>query len=163
MPCKGLRMELFHGSILDPAFIAARLVVPNADVVFATAQISIYKHDEQKVAEINIAGTKNVLKAIQADGNKRLIHFSSIHAMDPFPRDQALNEQRPLRQSGTTTYDASKIAVKTNGDGCCRQWLRCYDHRAHICIWCTITILHCWVMPSLTWQMGKCPHLFGRI
>ena len=53
-------------------------------------------------------GTKNLIKVIQNNGVRRMIHFSSIHALSHFPLDQPMDETRPLVMEGPTWYEITK-------------------------------------------------------
>jgi dihydroflavonol-4-reductase len=60
---------------------------------------------------INVAGTGNVVEACLRCGVRRLVHFSSIHALVQEPMDIPVDEQRPLVESRRyPPYDRSKAA-----------------------------------------------------
>jgi dihydroflavonol-4-reductase len=68
-----------------------------AEVVFhAAARISITRTDMAQVAETNIGGTRSVVAACRAAGVRRLVHFSSIEALEPRPLDSPVDEERPF-------------------------------------------------------------------
>jgi len=61
------------------------------------------------VEKINIQGTRNVIEACRRSGVKRLVHFSSIHAINPEPRHKAVDENNALIEGRRyPPYDRSK-------------------------------------------------------
>lgn len=83
-----------------------------ADIVYhLAANISLLKHEWRQVEAINVIGTRNVVEACLQCGVKRLVHFSSIHAVTQFPLDKPVDESRPLVGSREhPPYDRSKAA-----------------------------------------------------
>jgi len=62
---------------------------------------------------VNVGGTVAVVRACRAAGVRRLVHFSSVHALAQEPRDLPLDETRPLvDQARALPYDASKAAAE---------------------------------------------------
>ena len=62
---------------------------------------------------VNVDGTRNVVDACVEAGVLRLVHFSSIHALSPEPRDVAIDETRALTESPRMPpYDRSKAAAE---------------------------------------------------
>ncbi len=77
-------------------------------VIHLAAKISISGDPDGSVRAVNYNGTKNIAQACLKYGVKRLIHFGTIHAYDPFPIDEPLDETRNLVVNGTD-YDRSKV------------------------------------------------------
>jgi dihydroflavonol-4-reductase len=80
-------------------------------VYHLAAIISLLKSEWPLVEKVNVIGTRNVVEACRRSGVKRLVHFSSIHAMVQEPFDKPVDESRPLvsgRQN--PPYDRSKAA-----------------------------------------------------
>ncbi len=105
-----LHLETCEGDVTDPASL--RRAFRGAEVVYhAAAHISIV-HDEWPALEaVNIEGTRNVVAAAQECGVRRLVHFSSVHALQQEPLDEPLDESRPLVSSPDySPYDRSKAA-----------------------------------------------------
>jgi dihydroflavonol-4-reductase len=89
-----LPVERVHGDIGSPSALAAAFA--GIDVVFHTAaRISITRRDAQATADVNVGGTRNVIEACRRAGVRRLVHFSSIEALDPFPLTSSVDEDRP--------------------------------------------------------------------
>jgi len=81
-----------------------------ADVVYhLAARIVISAADEDEVHAVNVQGVRNVLDACERAGVRRLVHFSSIHALAQKPVDEPLDETRPLADTGPCLlYDRTK-------------------------------------------------------
>lgn len=106
----GLNVEIVPGDVRDldslcRAFEGAPLVYHTA------ARISLRKNDWPLLEAINVDGTRNVVEACLRCGVRRLVHVSSIHALDQQPLDVPLDESRPLVESPRRPpYDRSKAA-----------------------------------------------------
>ena len=112
---EGLDVERVRGDLGEAASLARAFA--GADVVVhAAAYISLLRTDSRLVDEINVAGTAAVLAACRASGVHRLVHFSSIHALDQRPLDRPVDEERPLSDEhpirGLPPYDRSKAAAE---------------------------------------------------
>ncbi|RPJ09913.1 MAG: NAD-dependent epimerase/dehydratase family protein [Spirochaetaceae bacterium] len=81
-----------------------------ADTVFhCAAMIAISRNHIRQMNEINIRGTENVVAACREAGVRRLVHFSSIHAISPYPEGKQVDETKPSVCSGEgMPYDYSK-------------------------------------------------------
>lgn len=78
-PIRGLDVETVEGDIVDlDSLIRA---FEGADVVYHLAGvISIVPGEWDRLYEVNVVGTRNVISACFACGVKRLVYASSIHA-----------------------------------------------------------------------------------
>jgi dihydroflavonol-4-reductase len=106
---EGLDVECVKGDVasLDDLYKA----FANADVVYHLASYVSIQSNEWSQFNINVTGTRQVIAASRACGVKRLVHFSSIHALQKEPLDQVLDEERPLVDSNSRSpYDRSKAA-----------------------------------------------------
>jgi len=104
---EGLPVEISPGSMDSPDALSQ--LVKGADVVFhLAAQISIEGKNDKSLLDKNIEGTKNIIEVIQHSGNIRLIHFSSIHALEHEPLNQPMDEKRPLALNDPIYYTQSK-------------------------------------------------------
>ncbi|MBI5538341.1 MAG: NAD-dependent epimerase/dehydratase family protein [Deltaproteobacteria bacterium] len=105
---EGVAVQAVPGDLLDVDSLVKAF--SGADQVFhAAVRISIASGDEKLVHDTNVIGTRNVVEACVRAGVKRLIHFSSIHALSSTPVDQLIDESRPLASgSGLLPYDRSK-------------------------------------------------------
>jgi len=104
----GLDVECVPGDIND--FVSLRQAFTDIDIVYHLASfVSIQTDEWAKLEATNIAGTRQVIAACQASGVRRLVHFSSIHALQKEPFNQPLDEQRPLVDTHShSPYDRSK-------------------------------------------------------
>ncbi|MBN2174301.1 MAG: NAD-dependent epimerase/dehydratase family protein [Bacteroidales bacterium] len=96
------------GDLLDP--VSLENLCKDAEIVFhLAAKISITNKNKNEVFRINVEGTKNLMAACLKQHIGKFIHFSSIHALDPFPLDEELNENRPYVRDITMAYEQSKL------------------------------------------------------
>lgn len=77
-------------------------------VIHLAAKISLGNNSYKSVFEVNVTGTKNLLRAAKKAGVKRFIHFSSIDALEHAPLDKQLDEKRPLRTKSKVAYESTK-------------------------------------------------------
>jgi dihydroflavonol-4-reductase len=105
---EGLAVETVRGDVRDPASVER--LVAGAEVVYhLAAAVSISGKDWPILESINITGTRNVVEACLKCGVRRLVHFSSIHAITQEPLESPLDEMRPLVDSSDALpYDRSK-------------------------------------------------------
>jgi dihydroflavonol-4-reductase len=103
-----LDIEIVHGDILDPSSL--QRAFKDAEIVFHLAgSISLSSKSWDLVEAINDTGVRNVVQACLQTGVKRLVHFSSIHAIKQEPLDAPLDETRHrLTDSQGSPYDRSK-------------------------------------------------------
>ena len=108
----GVACEFVDGDILDRASLA-RAFAGCERVFHLAARISIVSGDDDIVHAINADGTRNVVAACEETRVRRLVHFSSIHALSPTPHDQAIDETRALTSSPhMPPYDRSKAQAE---------------------------------------------------
>jgi dihydroflavonol-4-reductase len=106
---EGLELEAVKGDILN--MTSLKELADGAEVlIHLAASISI--NGDQHVLDTNVVGTKNVLDVVRSCQVKRLLHFSSIHALVHQPRDQTLDEGRPLAVSDHIIYNQSKALAE---------------------------------------------------
>jgi dihydroflavonol-4-reductase len=103
LPVEKVAADILNAESLQKAFVGV-------DVVFhLAARISIVNSDRQQVEAMNIFGVRHVVEACLTSGVKRLVHVSSIHAHQQEPKQQQLDETRPLVGSYRSfSYDHSK-------------------------------------------------------
>ena len=106
---EGLDLELVKGDLLN--LTSLRELADGAEVfIHLAASISI--NGDQHVLDTNVVGTKNVLDVVRDCQIRRLVHFSSIHALVHQPLDQPLDEERPLAVSDHIIYNQSKALAE---------------------------------------------------
>lgn len=108
----GLPLEIVLGDLGDPASL--RRAFEGAEVVYHTAaHISILGGEWALLERTNILGTRNVVQACLEAGVRRLVHFSSIHALVQEPLDKPVDESRPLVHGNRCApYSRSKAAAE---------------------------------------------------
>lgn len=109
---RGLDVELVSGDIRDRGSLVRAFA--GADVVYhAAAYISLTMGDWPRSYEINVLGTRNVVEACLDCGVRRLIYFSSIHALDIELTAGTVDESCPLVDGPPhPPYDRSKAAAE---------------------------------------------------
>lgn len=104
---KRIGVKIVKGDLLDISSL--EMLCQDADVVYhLAAKISIDERARDQVYRTNVEGTRNVISVCLKTGVKRLVHFSSIHALDPFPLDEVLDENRPMISHSRMIYEQSK-------------------------------------------------------
>jgi dihydroflavonol-4-reductase len=108
----GLDIERFQGDVRDLESLCRAF--QGADVVYhLAASISLSMADWPILEAINVTGTRNVVAACLRTGVRRLVHFSSIHALVQEPLTIPVDESRPLVESRHyPPYDRSKAAAE---------------------------------------------------
>jgi len=105
---EGLPVEYIHGDVCE--LNSLMTAFKDADVVYhLAAHISLLMDDWHKCEAINVNGTSNVIEACSRTGVRRLVHFSTIHALNMYPFNVPVDESRPLIESTKAPpYDRSK-------------------------------------------------------
>lgn len=104
---KDLDISIIKGSLGNPESLKS--LCRGADVVFhLAAQISIGHSDPEQMLKTNVEGTRNVIEACRKADVKRLVHFSSIHAMDPGQPDKPMDETAPPSLNSRSSYERTK-------------------------------------------------------
>ncbi len=106
----GLDLEIVEGDVRDLDSLKSTFV--GVDVVYhAAGLISLMPDISSQLEATNVHGVRNVVEACIQSGVRRLIHFSSVHALQPEPLDLPIDETRPrVDIRPPLTYDASKAA-----------------------------------------------------
>jgi dihydroflavonol-4-reductase len=89
------RFTYFRGDVRDadsmrPLFESAR--GEDITVIHTAAIISIAEKLSPRLYDVNVNGTKNVLRLCREYGVKRLVHVSSVHAIPELPRGRTMSE-----------------------------------------------------------------------
>jgi dihydroflavonol-4-reductase len=122
-PIDGLAAEIVRGDVLDLDSLCRAF--QGADVVYHLAACISLSMDDWPVLEtVNVTGTRNVVEACRRAGVRRLVHFSSIHALIQEPWSVPVDESRPLVESRRyPPYDRSKAAAEVVVRGAIEQGL----------------------------------------
>lgn len=79
-PLDGMEVEIVVGDVLKPDSLV-RAMSGVEGVFHLAGVISIMPGDDERVRRVNVEGTCNVINAARKAGVKRLLHTSSIHAL----------------------------------------------------------------------------------
>ena len=110
-PLERLECEKVYKNLSDPSRL--KLLVRGTDVVFhLAATIAVNGASWKKLAAVNINGTRNVIRAVREAGRPRLIHFSSIHALEQKPYNLPLDETRSLALNDRMPYSSTKARAE---------------------------------------------------
>ncbi len=113
-PLEGLPVEVVRCDVLE--LDAVRRAIAGSELVFHLAgAITVHGDPGGLVRKTNDQGTANVARACLEAGVRRLVHFSSIHALQHDPWDRPLDEKRPLADESKgpcLTYDRTKAAAE---------------------------------------------------
>lgn len=118
---ENLDVKMIFGNILDPESLVE--LTANADVLIHTAAAIGIQNRDKKVWQTNVQGTENVLK-ICLENRVNLVHFSSIHAYNPFPLGALLDDSRPLDLDSRWIYSQSKAEAHQRVREAFRRGLR---------------------------------------
>jgi dihydroflavonol-4-reductase len=103
----GLDVEIASADVLEPGTLETAFA--GVGVVYhLAARISVWGGDGGAVEAVNVEGARNVAAACIKSGVRRLIHFSSIHAIAQQPREETLDETREFVGEHALAYDRSK-------------------------------------------------------
>ena len=107
---EGVEAEVVQGDVRNLESLVDAF--HNAEVVYhLAADISLLPDHLPLSESVNIIGTRNVVQACLRCGVRRLVHFSSVHAMTRKPLSIPVDESRPLVESRhCLPYDLSKAA-----------------------------------------------------
>ena len=90
-----LDVETVQADVRDLATLERAMA--GVEVVYHLAgSISLAMDSGSEMEAVNVLGTQNVVEACLRRGVRRLVHFSSIHALSQEPFDQPVDETRPM-------------------------------------------------------------------
>ena len=107
---EGLDVEIVQADVGD-SYSLQRAFTGVEVVYHLAATISLSMNDWSSLEAVNVTGTSNVVDACLKCGVRRLVYFSSIHAMMQTPLETPVDERRPLVDGhDCPPYDRSKAA-----------------------------------------------------
>jgi dihydroflavonol-4-reductase len=113
-PLDGLALEKIRCDVNEPASLQQAFA--GVELVFhLAARISLEGDADGSVWRANVDGTRNVCAACLAKGVRRLVHFSSVHALRSDPLDEPMDEARGFSDEGPLPcmpYDRTKAAAE---------------------------------------------------
>jgi dihydroflavonol-4-reductase len=91
----GLDVETIQADVRDLTTLERAMA--GVEVVYHLAgAISLAMDSGPEMEAVNVLGTQNVVEACLSRGVRRLVHFSSIHALCQEPLNQPVDETRPF-------------------------------------------------------------------
>jgi dihydroflavonol-4-reductase len=96
--------------LLDPGGIV--LVTKGCDAVFHVAALYSYDADPEKIARVNVEGTRNVIEACVRNRVRRLVYTSTAGTCGPVPGRAATEEDGPPRWELAVPYKRTKLAAE---------------------------------------------------
>lgn len=110
-PLYNLPVEICLGDVLD--FESLLRACKGIKTVYHLAGvISILPGSDDFTNNVNIEGTKNIIKAIHATNVQRLVYTSSIHAIQRVPHGVTIDEKLPFDPNNPYgAYDRSKAVA----------------------------------------------------
>lgn len=102
------RVEWVEGDVLDP--FSLHQAMQDVDQVYhAAALISFDPRERQKMLDINISGTANIVNACLQNGIKKLCYVSSIASLGQAEKGELIDENAKWKTSGSNSgYAISK-------------------------------------------------------
>lgn len=108
---ENLNVEIIKGDINDISSLSK--FCNGLDIVFhLAAKISIGLNSYDYIKLINFVGTQNIVNECKKANVRRLIYFSSIHALQHYPLDKPLDETRPLVINSHIAYEQTKAMAE---------------------------------------------------
>jgi dihydroflavonol-4-reductase len=103
---RDLNVERIKGDLADPSSLV--ILCKDAEVVFHLAALISVGGNRKALELTNVTGTRNLIDAMLKSKVSRLVHFSSIHALEHNPVDQPMDETRPLVTKALMMYESTK-------------------------------------------------------
>jgi len=88
-------VEVSYGDILDPESLKGFFNNPEGKeliVIHTAGIVSIASKFEQRVYDVNVKGTENIVALCEANSIKKLIYTSSVHAIPEKPKGETIYE-----------------------------------------------------------------------
>ncbi len=104
----GLDLDTVTGDVLEPESLYE--LCENVEVVIHLAAIvSISRSNSKYLFDVNIEGTRNIIRACISKKVRRLIYFSSIDVFNQKPIYETLHEEKPFISGSKFLYRQSKV------------------------------------------------------
>ncbi len=100
---EGLDIEIVKGNVLDRESLK-NLMNDCYGVIHAAGQITLGYKFNQRMYDVNVVGTKNVLEIAKECNVKRIVQFSSVHAYSQKPHDKPVTDQSRFINDGESIY-----------------------------------------------------------
>ena len=108
----GIDAEKYYGDVTDPESLERAF--EGADIVYHLAgMIDVTSGHEETIWNVNVEGTKNVVKACRKCNVKRLVYASSVDAIPPLPGNELMTEISSFNPDNLEGTYAKTKAVAT--------------------------------------------------
>lgn len=104
---EGLPVEKIKGDLLDPASLVA-LLKDCETLIHCAAIVPVHGDTAQKVAAVNVDGTRQLMQISRDAGIRRVVHISSVQVYQQEPVLEMMDETRGPVQDKTFIYHCSK-------------------------------------------------------
>ena len=92
---KGEHITVFYGDICNPGSLTAMFencADYSVTVIHCAGIVSIASKFNQKVYDVNVVGTKNIISLCEKNNTEKLIYISSVHAIPELPEGEVITE-----------------------------------------------------------------------
>lgn len=99
------KVEWINGDVLDIISLQDSMK-DIKQVVHCAAIVSFHKQDRNKMYQVNVEGTANVVNAALSSGIKRLLYISSVAALGRSSQEETVNEEKKWQNEKNNTHYA---------------------------------------------------------
>ncbi len=99
------KVEWVEGDVLDVVSLQDAMANASA-VIHAAAIVSFDKKDRDRMYQVNIEGTANVVNAAIERGVQRMVHVSSVAALGRTTKAGVVNEEKKWEENSNNTHYA---------------------------------------------------------
>lgn len=123
---EGYDIELYEGDVCKYESLESAFTVPEGMeliVVHTAGIVSTTSEDRERVKQVNVGGTQNVVNRCIEHGAKRMVHISSVHAIEEQGKVVEIGESEsfnPKKVKGVyakTKAEASQLILDSCGKG----------------------------------------------
>ena len=122
---QGKHIQVFYGDVCSIETIAAIFEScsdKSVCVIHCAGIVSIASKFDQKVYDVNVGGTKNIISLCEKYHVEKLVYISSVHAIPEMPGNQAITEVDRLSPDDVVGLYAK---TKAEATGCVLDYARC--------------------------------------
>lgn len=99
------QVEWVEGDILDVVSLDEAMEGVTG-VIHSAALVSFSRSDRERMTQVNLEGTANVVNAAVEHGVQRFIHISSVAALGRTPKSEHVTEERKWEENSSNTHYA---------------------------------------------------------
>ncbi len=108
--------DIYYGDVCDATTLAAFFANPENKsliVIHAAGIVTIASHYEQRVYDVNVLGTRNIVQLCMEHHVKRLVYISSVHAIAEKPKGETITETQHFDPDAVIGLYAKTKAIAT--------------------------------------------------